>query len=174
MELIEIIDKNKNPTGVVKPRDEVHRKGYIHKTVHVWVVNKNNEILIQKRSKSKLTHPLMWDVSCAGHISAGDTSHETAVKELFEETGIKAEISELEYITSIERKYFHGQIKDHEIYDVFLIRKDFNLLNLKFDPVEVEELRLMDAKTFFLSAISKKDFIYNKEEYEIMEKILTE
>jgi isopentenyl-diphosphate delta-isomerase type 1 len=172
MELIEIIDKNKKPTGIIKPRDEVHKKGYIHKTVHVWVVNKNKEILIQKRSKSKLTHPQMWDVSCAGHVTAGDTSHETAVKELFEETGIKAEISELEYITSIEKKYFHGEIKDHEIYDVFLLRKEINPLNLKFDPDEVEELKLMNAKTFFQSAISKKDFIYNKEEYEIMAKIL--
>ncbi|MGE4517966.1 MAG: NUDIX domain-containing protein [Desulfobacteraceae bacterium] len=172
MELIEIIDKNHKPTGMVKSRDEVHRKGYIHKTVHVWVVSPDNQILIQKRAKTKLTHPEMWDVSCAGHVSAGDTSLETAVKELYEETGIKASPSKFQFITSIEKKYFSSSIKDHEIYDVFLLRMKVNISELKNDPLEVEELKLMDAKTFFLSAKSSRNFIYNKEEYKIMEKIL--
>jgi isopentenyldiphosphate isomerase len=114
----------------------------------------------------------MWDVSCAGHVSAGDTSHDTAVKELFEETGIKTKTSELEYITSIERKYFEGRIKDHEIYDVFLLKTEIDPAKLKFDPQEVEALKLMDAKSFFYSAKNDKTFIYNKKEYEIMEKLL--
>jgi isopentenyldiphosphate isomerase len=173
-EFIDILDENGNFTGIIKSRDEVHEKGYLHKTVHVWVVTSKNEILIQKRSAAKLTHPGMWDVSCAGHVSAGQTSKQAAEEELYEETGLSADKSELNYIVSIEKKFFKGKIKDHEIYDVYLLNKDIDLKNLNCDPEEVEMLDLIKAEDFFQKAETRPDFINNEKEYFIMKKILLE
>ncbi|MGM0417235.1 MAG: NUDIX hydrolase [Thermodesulfobacteriota bacterium] len=173
-EFIDILDENGNFTGIIKSREEVHEKGYLHKTIHVWVVNSKNEILIQKRSATKLTHPGMWDVSCAGHVSADQTSKQAAIDELYEETGLLADKSELNYIVSIEKKFFKDKIKDNEIYDVYLVNKDMDLDKLNCDPEEVEKLDLIKAEQFFKNAKTKSDFINNEKEYFIMKKILLE
>eukprot|EP00304_Pavlova_gyrans_P010470 CAMPEP_0206054326 /NCGR_PEP_ID=MMETSP1466-20131121/37775_1 /ASSEMBLY_ACC=CAM_ASM_001126 /TAXON_ID=44452 /ORGANISM="Pavlova gyrans, Strain CCMP608" /LENGTH=212 /DNA_ID=CAMNT_0053429527 /DNA_START=135 /DNA_END=770 /DNA_ORIENTATION=- len=77
------------PLPLRKARGDVHRDGDWHRSVHVWIVNSKGELLMQKRSPHKDTNPNMWDVSAAGHITAGDTSLSTACKELEEELGLR-------------------------------------------------------------------------------------
>jgi isopentenyldiphosphate isomerase len=60
---------------VSKPRGEVHRDGDYHRAVHVWIfVETTQQLLLQLRSDDKDSWPGQWDISSAGHISAGDTS----------------------------------------------------------------------------------------------------
>lgn len=171
-EFLEIYDENHNPTGIKKDRKEVHKNGFLHKTIHLWVVDFENRILIQKRSANKSTHPLMWDVSCAGHVTFGQTSKEAAVSELFEETGLVIKESSLNYITTIEKIVKNEKVNDHEIYDVYLVYMDIDSGLIKIDTNEVAEVKLMDAKTFFKKALVEEDFIKNEKEYSLMKKIL--
>lgn len=46
------------------------------------------QILVQKRAACKDSFPSCWDVSCAGHLSAGETAENAAIAELAEELGI--------------------------------------------------------------------------------------
>lgn len=47
--------------------------------VHVWLfVESTQELLVQKRADRKDSWPGLWDISSAGHITAGDTSLLTA------------------------------------------------------------------------------------------------
>jgi isopentenyldiphosphate isomerase len=78
IEYLDILDNNGNKTGETRSYDEVHEKGLIHRTVHVWILNSKKELLVQKRSKDRRAHPDYWDISAAGHISAGQTSLEAA------------------------------------------------------------------------------------------------
>ena len=48
-EYFDVLDEEGRPSGVTKPKSEVHTKGYWHRTVHIWIINENNEILLQKR-----------------------------------------------------------------------------------------------------------------------------
>ncbi|HEX7510823.1 MAG TPA: hypothetical protein VF335_05955, partial [Chitinivibrionales bacterium] len=48
-ELIDIVDQAGNPLGYSRPRDEVHKTGLWHKTVHIWVLNSKQQLLLQKR-----------------------------------------------------------------------------------------------------------------------------
>eukprot|EP00667_Euglena_gracilis_P020143 EG_transcript_21766 len=65
-------------TGFTKQRKDVHQNGDWHRSVHVWIYDTlNGTVLIQKRSPEKDTNPNRWDVSCAGHITAGDESRDT-------------------------------------------------------------------------------------------------
>ena len=80
------------PTGKVKERGQVHKDGDWHRSVQVWVAqkdstNNNVRVLMQRRSKYKDTHPNQLDVSCAGHVNAGDDILETTIRELEEELG---------------------------------------------------------------------------------------
>ena len=72
------------PLGVRKPRGDVHRDGDWHRSVHIWIADGDGRLLCQLRGLDKDTHPGRWDVSCAGHITAGDGSLDTAARELEE------------------------------------------------------------------------------------------
>jgi isopentenyldiphosphate isomerase len=85
IEYIDTITPDGNLTGESRPRDEVHKNGIWHRSVHIWVLNDKEELLIQRRALQKESHPGMWDVSCAGHIGSGDSSLQAAVRELKEE-----------------------------------------------------------------------------------------
>jgi isopentenyldiphosphate isomerase len=59
---------------------QVHRDGDWHRSVHIWVLNsEKGELLMQKRVAFKDSWPSHWDIGCAGHVSAGDTSIITGI-----------------------------------------------------------------------------------------------
>ncbi|KAB2004860.1 hypothetical protein ES319_D11G229900v1 [Gossypium barbadense] len=83
--------------GGSKPRGDVHRDGDYHKAVHVWIFTESTqELLLQKRADCKDSWPGLWDISSAGHISAGDSSL------------ITAQIPILKYINIALRSSFYG------------------------------------------------------------------
>ena len=85
----DLVDENGHPLGVKKLRKEVHRDGDWHRAVHIWLLSlSSNELLLQKRADDKDSWPSLWDISSAGHISAGDTGLGTCQKELEEELGL--------------------------------------------------------------------------------------
>ncbi|KAK8292724.1 hypothetical protein V6Z11_D06G138400 [Gossypium hirsutum] len=66
-------------TSLHSSSGDVHRDGDYHKAVHVWIfVESTQELLLQKCADCKDSWPGLWDISSAGHISAGDSSLITA------------------------------------------------------------------------------------------------
>ena len=82
MEYIDIFDENNNPTGEKKEKQQAHEEGNFHRTAHIWIINDKNELLLQKRSASKKSHPNCWDISGAGHIKTGETVIDGVIREL--------------------------------------------------------------------------------------------
>ena len=70
------------------PRSEVHRRGLLHRAVHILVFNAAGDIFLQKRSASKDTHPRTWDSSTSGHVDSGEDYDTAAIRELGEEIGL--------------------------------------------------------------------------------------
>ena len=66
---------------------------YIHRSVGVVIFNENGDVLLQKRSKSKDIEPGKWTISASGHVTWGQEYLEAAGRELFEELGVKTELS---------------------------------------------------------------------------------
>lgn len=92
MEMFDVRTPQGDPTGEVKERSAVHRDGDWHGTAHIWLVRRREgriELLLQKRSRTKESFPGCYDTSCAGHLSAGDTFLEAALRELEEELGLR-------------------------------------------------------------------------------------
>lgn len=87
-EMIDVLDENGVKTGEVVTRKEVHKNGLWHRIIVVAIIDNNNQILMQQRSYTKDTNPGKWDISVAGHVSAGQTSVEAAIREVEEEVGI--------------------------------------------------------------------------------------
>jgi isopentenyl-diphosphate delta-isomerase type 1 len=145
VELIDVVDASGNPLAVAVPRAEVHLKGLWHRTVHIWVVNGANELLLQKRSAAKESFPGLWDISAAGHMAAGDTSRGAAARELREELGITAAEDDLTFLFTLRGHYEDPsrQFYDHELSDVYLMKTGRTVDSMRIDPDEVDEVKFM-------------------------------
>lgn len=164
-EFFEILTESGEPTGVVRERSLVHRTGEPHATAHVWVIRPNDQgtwdFLLQKRSRYKDSSPGKYDISSAGHVSAGQGYLETAVRELEEELGIHAEAADLEYVGMHRgqmRKIFYGRwFRDHELARVYLYRKPVQAEILRLQEEEVESVRWMECRELY-RGLSRQEY----------------
>ena len=153
MEYFDVCDKNGIPTGDIVERSRAHHDGIMHRTAHVWIVREHNgekEVLLQKRSADKDSFPGCYDTSSAGHVPAGMEPLESALRELEEELGIKAEKEDLEYIDTFPISYeseFHGMIfKDEERAFVYVYGKTIDIGQLILQKEEVESVAWFEIK----------------------------
>lgn len=71
------------------PRSEVHARKLLHRAVHVLVFNASGQLFLQKRSMTKDTAKGKWDSSSSGHVDSGEDYDTCAVREVWEEIGLK-------------------------------------------------------------------------------------
>lgn len=128
MELVDLLNNRKELIGETCERNAVP-EGKYRLSIHIWIVNDKNEILIQQRSASRKMFPNMW-TNTGGACIAGETSIETVFRELREELNVIPNIDDLELIASYKRK------KDY--VDVWLLRQNININDLKFNDNEVQ------------------------------------
>lgn len=124
MEMFDICNDDGSDAGYSECRSVVHEKGLWHRTVHIWVVNIEEMLLLQKRSLQKDVYPGYWDISCAGHIDAGEENLSAAIRELSEELGLYVNKNDLTYLFTVRQQYHSSSplIIDNEFPDVFLLR----------------------------------------------------
>lgn len=91
-ELLDIVDAHNNIIGQAS-RKEAHKNNLMHRAAHI-LIKYNNYIFLQLRAANKTQFPNLWDVSAAGHVIAGDSYQETAIKELQEELKITIDSSQ--------------------------------------------------------------------------------
>eukprot|EP01080_Neovahlkampfia_damariscottae_P006313 gene6313-10320_t len=101
-ELFDIFDKTTRKKIGRERRGIVHQKGLLHKSVSIFVFNKNNELLIQKRANNKgklflrVKFPrYLWDLSVTEHLKENETYESGAIRGLEEELGIKIKNGDL-------------------------------------------------------------------------------
>jgi isopentenyl-diphosphate Delta-isomerase len=143
MELIDVLTANGQPTGIRKPKSEIHRDGDWHRAAHVWIVAPDGRVLVQRRSLRKENNPGLWDVSAAGHLSAGESAIEAAVRETGEEIGLALSPNELNHLATMPQSCVlnEGTYFDNEIHEIFLVRRDVDVRSLKLDREEVAEVK---------------------------------
>jgi isopentenyldiphosphate isomerase len=148
-EYIDIVTKNGKPTGKSAPKSEIHSKGLFHHTVHVWLYTKSGEILLAQRSAKKVICPLLWDVSVAGHIDAGESMIEAAIREAHEEIGLVIHEKDLENIGVFEcfQSYDNG-IMDYEFHNTFISELKVDISSFKLQKDEVEAVKLVTLEGF--------------------------
>lgn len=72
-------------------RGQAIPKGLFHIVCDVVVCHEDGEYLLMQRDWKKETYPGMYESSAGGSVLKGETPLEGAKRELWEETGIKAE-----------------------------------------------------------------------------------
>lgn len=88
-EWFDVVDEQDRVVGR-EVRREVHRRGLLHRAVHVLVFNRTGQVFLQKRSMKKDSAPGAWDSSASGHVDSGEHYDACAPRELREELGAEA------------------------------------------------------------------------------------
>ena len=172
MEILDVINE-KGKVLYQKGREEILRDGDLHRTVHIWVVNSNKEILVQKRSPKKDTLPNLWAISCAGHVKAGEDNITTALRELKEELHIIKKPEDLEYLFSVRRKEDFAGGSLNCLDDVYLVTEDLDVENTKLQISELTDIKYVYYE--YLEQIYKNhdpEYVPYCEEHELLFKYL--
>ena len=149
MEYIDIVTKEGKPTGKSELKSVIHTKGYYHQTAHIWFYTTEGDILLSQRSANKTICPLLWDVSVAGHIDAGETVKQAAIRETKEEIGLTISGKDLHEIGVFECfQTYESGIIDNEFHNTFIAKLNVILPELIPQEEEVEALKLVSAYDF--------------------------
>lgn len=143
------MDEHGKPTGKSCLKSEAHQKGLLHPTVHVWLYTIDGRILIQQRGKNKATHPLLWDVSVAGHVSAGENVVAAAIREVREEIGLTINETDLKSLGTFKAVHkISEDFIDAELHHIYLCQLKSPLDQLVKQKNEVENLALLPLFKF--------------------------
>lgn len=138
MEKVDIYDRFREKTGDVKGRKELVTGEYRIST-HIWIINFENKILVEKRSEKEDKFPGMW-AQVGGGVKVGDTSKITVFKECKEELNYDVEEKNLFYIGSY--------IRTKDIVDVWMVKQDIDIGMLTLQEDEVTEAKLVTFDEF--------------------------
>lgn len=148
-ELLCVVDEFDVPMAP-KPRHEVFKNGFWRRTVHVWLLNHENQILCQKRSMKKSTGAGKWEVTVGGHIGPDDNYFSGAVREVREETGLPITADDLNLI-----KIYKDQ-ETREYRGVFYCKLKVNSKQIIKEDDEVDEVKFLNLKTLKQYLLYKK------------------
>src|SRR5438876_2307023 len=98
-EQLPVVDKNDRIRNYAS-RSEVHGNNLRHRAVHILIFNQAGDVYLQQRSRWKDRHPLKWDSSAAGHVTAGENYDETARRELNEELRVDIPLEKISKIAA--------------------------------------------------------------------------
>ena len=98
MEFNDVYDADRNLTGRLHRRGTRWKQGEYGLIVCVWVYDGKGKILLTRRAPQK-TFAGTWENS-GGAVKAGETSRQAIARELFEETGIRANEADFELLST--------------------------------------------------------------------------
>lgn len=87
-EVLDVVNDADEPIAQAT-RAEVHEERLLHRAVHVLLVDPEDRVLLQRRSKHKRTFPGLWTSSASGHVPSGQALIQAARRETAEELGIE-------------------------------------------------------------------------------------
>ena len=131
-EIINLANEEDYPVDVAV-RGEPIPEGRCPMIAGIFLFNSKGNIILQKVALTKKTDPGKWSYSAAGHIDAGETYEQAALRELSEEMGIKA--------TKIDFIGKDCRLKNGKPYTFHRVFKVISDDPITFDPSEVAEVQ---------------------------------
>ena len=159
-EKVILVDKNDNQLGLME-KIEAHEKAILHRAFSVFILNENNELLLQKRGINKYHSPGLWTNTCCSHPRNGEDVLDAGIRRLKEEMGFVTKLSSL--LSFIYKAEFDNGLTEHE-FDHVLIGK------YSSNPI-INELEVCDWKWIDLDVLSQ-DILDNPEIYTVWFKII--
>ncbi|MGA0415932.1 MAG: isopentenyl-diphosphate Delta-isomerase [Flavobacteriaceae bacterium] len=97
---------------------KAHQKGVLHRAFSVFILNRQNALMLQQRAWDKYHSPGLWTNTCCSHQREGEDSLTAGKRRLQEEMGLEAPLTPL--FTFIYKAPFDNGLTEHELDHVLL------------------------------------------------------
>ncbi len=155
-----LVNEHDEQIGLM-PKLEAHQKAVLHRAFSVFVLNSQNEIMLQQRAHQKYHSPLLWTNTCCSHQREGETNIQAGTRRLHEEMGFVTELKELFHF--IYKAPFDNGLTEHELDHVMIgYYNEAPVINRD----EVESWKWMKIEDV------KKDMVVHPELYTVWFKII--
>lgn len=131
VEFNDVYDIHRNKTGKLHRRDTHWRIGEFGLVVCVWVYDGKGNLLLTRRAPGK-TFAGTWE-NTGGAVKAGETSRQAIVRELFEETGIRAAEEDFVLLTTSRTRNLH--------FDFYCLKNTTPLEKIRLLPGETDDVQ---------------------------------
>jgi len=144
VETVVLVDDLNRPLGQA-PKESVHTGDTpLHRGFSVFLFDRRGRLLLQQRSHTKKTWPLVWSNSCCGHPRLGETSLEAARRRLAFELGIRrAEV--VEVLPDFRYRATRDGVTENELCPVLVA---FTAEQPVLNDDEVEAIRWVGWESF--------------------------
>jgi isopentenyl-diphosphate delta-isomerase len=159
-EQVILVNEKDEPIGLMN-KMEAHEKAILHRAFSVFILNDNNEVMLQQRAHHKYHSPLLWTNTCCSHQRAGETNIQAGKRRLYEEKGFEGELKELFHF--IYKAPFDNGLTEHELDHVMI---GYSNIEPVINPEEVASWKWMKIEAI------KDDMIQNPAEYTVWFKII--
>lgn len=133
-EILDLVDENDLVIGQV-PKSQAHMDpNLLHREIALLIYNDQGKILFQKRSQKKKVFPLLWTVSCVGHVPSKMEPRAAALKELNEELSLTTSIKFIEKIS-------HKSLSEASF--IYRYIGKYQGEEISIDPEEVEQAKFL-------------------------------
>ncbi|XP_057435785.1 isopentenyl-diphosphate Delta-isomerase I [Lotus japonicus] len=136
--------------------EKIESENLLHRAFSVFLFNSKYELLLQQRSATKVTFPLVWTNTCCSHPLHRESElieenslgvRNAAQRKLFDELGIPAEDVPVDQFTPLGRILYKapsdGKWGEHELdYLLFIVRD----VNVHPNPDEVADIKYVNRE----------------------------
>ncbi len=154
-EQVVLVDAQDNPIGLMG-KLEAHQKGVLHRAFSVFVLNDQNELMLQQRALHKYHSPGLWTNTCCSHQRSGESNIQAGTRRLQEEMGFTTELTEL--TSFIYKAPFDNGLTEHELDHIMMGRYNSSP---NINPDEVADWKWMSIEEV------KKDVDAHPERYTV-------
>ena len=117
-ELVVLVDESNQVLGTM-PKADVHgAETPLHRGFSLFLFNQKGELLLQERSHSKKTWPLVWSNSVCGHPALDESNIDAAQRRLSHELGMSA--THLEEVSPYRYKIVRDGVMENEICPILV------------------------------------------------------
>lgn len=169
--LMDVLDEWGLSTGQALPKEVIHQQGLLHRAVHLYLMDFDGNLLVQKRAPQVDYYPGLVSISLTGHVDAGESSQIALYRELQEELGLESCALPIQFLFSYRQDIIVSPTYvDRQFNDVYFCRCTIKKEDLALNPQEVSSVFFIPFDQY-AAKIAEKDSllhqIYGREFQEV-------
>ncbi len=166
LEEVVLVDEANNVLGTMEKLEAHGAKTPLHRAFSLFLFDRAGRLLLNQRSHTKKTWPLVWSNSVCGHPALNESNINAVKRRLAQELGMSA--THIEEVAPYRYTFVRYGVMENEICPIFV---GFTAAEPKRNPGEVEATRWIEWVEF-LKEIETKPGFYSEwceEEARILE-----
>lgn len=151
---IDTVNEHDEKIGTVLRREALER-GKNFRTAHVFVLDRERRILLQRLAPQRERHPGRWGSSVAAYLFAGESYEEAAIRRMGEELGVEAP---LRFLGKIEMR----DLDSRKFVELFLarsgnaaVKEPDHVAQVRYWPVAEVRTRLAERPADFTPTFAR-------------------